>query len=596
LNTNLKYISDFLLKCKRPVVISFSPDNFTDTLYTKHYINAWKYMFEYFNNSGVSNTVWLFPYTIKSLKYCFPGASYVDGFYLGTNIYESKHIVLQRIDEKENKPLFKFNRKYNKSGFKQLSYKKSCLIPIIYVSYFGTHPFSFPFDIINFLISFLENFFYIDFDNMWVQFILYNLHEKKKCKILKRLGNGVYRLYHLNNPFFIKGIAYNIGHDWRDGSKIPSRFQLQKDFSLIKSMGANTIRRYDSDIYDYNIMKYAKENNLMVQFGFWFDPKIDYKNDFLKVQEYINKVRGAVEQHKNNPNILMWSLGNECYGQLKHHFEKPYLINVRYSYLRMLEYMANLIHELDPDRPVVTCVEHEESQLPGELRDLCFYSPSLDAIGINSYYKGQISRLDSVFTSIDTTRPYFISEFGPSGYWNSHYNTYIKNRIIEQNSLEKAGWYAEQWREYVKKNQNRCLGGISYCWQDRMEGSLSLFGITDYENGLKPSYWALKREWNDNCKDTIPYSDEIHLDYKKFDGSMIYTIANNSCLKNSVEIIWKLYDENTFTNYSNYNLSDDNHSIRIFSPNSGKLKLKLSVFIRDQSNNTISASLPVFFD
>jgi hypothetical protein len=170
----------------------------------------------------------------------------------------------------------------------------------------------------------------------------------------------------------------------------------------------------------------------------------------------------------------------------------------------MIEHLARRIHELDPSRPVFSCIEHEEYQLGGELVAFRDEAPSVDVMGVNSYYRQQISHLNHVAWQFDSLRPYLISEFGPEGYWDPKYNRTVKGSLAEQSDVEKAAWYREQWKHYVLAYKGYNVGGFAYCWHDRMEGSLTWFGLTDFEGRPKPAYFALKSEWTHVGAPEIP--------------------------------------------------------------------------------------------
>jgi hypothetical protein len=99
---------------------------------------------------------------------------------------------------------------------------------------------------------------------------------------------GKYELLVDGKPFYVRGVAYNTAHDWRDGHFPLTRKQIEQDLRDIKSMGANTIRRYNPGVYDRNILTVAREQDLKVWYGFWFDPEVDYYRDSAKVAEYLN--------------------------------------------------------------------------------------------------------------------------------------------------------------------------------------------------------------------------------------------------------------------------------------------------------------------
>ncbi len=301
-------------------------------------------------------------------------------------------------------------------------------------------------------------------------------------------------------PFYIKGIAYNPGHDWRDGYYPLSRKRLEMDFEAIKAMGCNTIRRYHPSIYDKNIFNSAKKNGLKIVYGFWFDPKVDYYKDTSKVKSYINDVLKTVNKYKDEHSILIWDIGNETSGLLKKHFEQPYLHTVRDAFMNMIETLAQSIRRIDPGHPIITTLEHSW-QLPGELLAYHEKVPSIDFMGINSYYEEQLSTVNILMAQFDSSRSYLITEFGPKGYWNSDWTDMDKyDNLVEDTDFDKAKLYVKQWQEHILMNKKSNIGGIAYCWQDRFEGTNTWFGITDYKGRKKQVYFALKSSWINNGK------------------------------------------------------------------------------------------------
>ncbi len=296
-------------------------------------------------------------------------------------------------------------------------------------------------------------------------------------------------------PFYVRGVAYNPGHDWHDGGSPLVQSVLERDMVAVKAMGANTIRRYSPGIYDYNILKEAQQHDLKVIYGFWFDPKVDYYRDTLAVKAYRKEVIEQIKNLADNPAVIAWGVGNETWGILKHYHRPAYLVKVRQAYLSMLEDMARDIRKLDGTRPVFTAMEHSRD-LSGELRAVRSSAPSLDFVGVNSYFEMQIRQLDSLCTRFYPGKPYLVSEFGPEGYWDEDY-TEIDDfgHPKEPGDFAKARNYIHHWRNYVQGNQEHNLGGIAFCWKDRMEQTVTWFGLTDHKNRRKPSYFALQSEW-----------------------------------------------------------------------------------------------------
>lgn len=355
------------------------------------------------------------------------------------------------------------------------------------------------------------------------------------------------------DTLYIKGIAYNPGHDWRDGNWPLTRRQLEADFEDIKRMGANTIRRYGKSIYDYNILQEAKEHELWVMYGFWFDPAVDYFKDKERVQELKDEVLELVEKYKKEPSILCWVIGNETWGQLKHHFHKPYLTKVRKAYIDMIEALAQDIRQIDSSRVILSALEFS-GDVAGGMYQFDQWAPSLDAIAVNAYYHQDLKQLQEIDARWNPDRPYIISEFGPEGYWDLAYTDTLHGRPLEQSSFEKARMYAETWDRYVEANKQWNLGGVAYCWRDRMEGTATWFGITDYYGRFKPAFYALKNIWT-GSNDIFPIEDAYlaNITNPQKDGNRLaFKVVSPNNYNHSLSYEWVirknefLYEEDHF--------------------------------------------------
>ena len=108
-------------------------------------------------------------------------------------------------------------------------------------------------------------------------------------------------------------------------------------------------------------------------------------------------------------------------------------------------------------------VEHTPF-LSSELSSFYKFAPSLDFIGVNSYYGQNLHNLDSLVNVHYPAKPYLVSEFGPKGYWIESYNDYTNvGRLHELTTYEKAAEYQYNWAHFIKDKKN-ILGGIAFCW------------------------------------------------------------------------------------------------------------------------------------
>lgn len=401
-----------------------------------------------------------------------------------------------------------------------------------------------------------------------------------------------YQLRIGGQPFFVRGIAYNPGHGWQSGFDVLTRKSLRKDFNEIHQLGANTIRRYHPSRYDDLILDEAAKNSLKVIYGFWFEPDIDYLKDSAKVSAYYALVEKTVRKYKSNRAIIVWNLGNETGGLMKHHFHPPYLFQVRKAYIRMIDSMARRIHEIDKGSLVMSSLEHSW-QLSGELHAFQELAPSLDVIGINSYYKDQISALDKLCSKFIGNKPYMISEFGPEGYWNHLYNRHDDLGFpLDEDDITDAQHMKNNWQNYVEGSKGANIGGVAFCWRERFEGSINWFGITDQRGRKKASYYALKEAWGDtsarlNWKKMAivgPYSTIMP------QRAYVYELRNPNAAFRKYE--WKIYSEGTFMRTGKVRKLGRGERVEVSVPEKPG-NYRLYVYAYDDSGNVITASKPV---
>lgn len=407
--------------------------------------------------------------------------------------------------------------------------------------------------------------------------------------------NGSYELMVDNQPFYIQGVAYNATHDWRDGYLPLTRRQLLKDFNRIKAMGANTIRRYGrSGLYDHNMLTLAEETELKVLYGLWFDPTIDYYADTLEVEKIKRKVLHSVKELKSYPAIMGWVLGNETWSSLGLSFEQPYLSRVRQGYLAMIEELAVEIKKADPGRLIFTALEHNNN-LPAAIYAHEEFVPSVDIIGVNTYYGKRIESLDEIMSRLNRNRPYLISAFGPRKYWDASIpGTEIELIPVENTSFEKAQLYGRNWEKHIASNRGSNIGGIAFCWSDRMEGTATWFGITDFKGRLKPSYYALKNVWKDEQNPPPLYEAYIFDPGYALQRGETYTFwavtENNRSWNMTYE--WYLLREKYLDDSGDVKLAFNGKKASIKIPND-EYSYRLYLYISDYYGNVVTASKPL---
>jgi len=625
-----------LIRYKEPVYISFAT-GFDDEEKSwsasgnnspEDFKIAWQYIHTFFGNMGVSNLTWVWSPKNSTAAEYYPGSRFVDWIGIsclnyGNNKNDNDWYWFPSIYEPYRKSLGGFEKPaiitefgslsgtdqevWINNGLKEIKEKYHEIRSVVFFNnkkhllkldtsnkeYIYQADFSFSSaHVVNALAK------YLDEEPFSKEPFLKNESNNSTLKAgVSRSSNikgspGSYQLNVNGRPYYVRGVAYNPAHDWRDGNMPLTRKQLENDFEKIKAMGANTIRRYNNGIFDKNILNIAEEFDLKVLFGFWFDPKIDYYKDTVRVNEYIKLVENKVKEYKDYPSVLGWSLGNETWGILKHKFSKPYLTKVRNQYVKFIEQLAGRVHKIDPTRPIFCSMEHEEYQIAGELVAFRDGAPSIDVIGINSYYREQISELNHITWEFDSLRPYLISEFGPRGYWDPLHNKTIDGLAKEETDEEKAKWYKEQWINYVAGYKGYNIGGVAYCWHDRMEGSYTWFGLSDYKARIKPSYYGLKEIWTNN-KNRILSQFSIEAPLHVVPGKEYKFIAVSDEIRtDDLEFEWCLLKDEFLDKVGSFEYSKDKRTIRLKIPTEPS-NYRLYLFVSDTKGNVTTASVPI---
>ena len=587
-----------------PIMLSFALDSTNTTRQTPMdpalYRKAWQYISLFFLRQGVSNVTWVWAPSLPINMAFYPGDDVVDW------------IAPCCFDSHEEPLAFAFFRsRYAAARVALSSVQKPILLALPSVQ--ESAP-----DLTDFVNSNAElgGLLFpasatnaVVYDSLRESIRAQSMHQKpylyptalfleKKNpptnqRYLQKTPQG-FALLVDGKPFYMRGVAYNPAHDWRDGNTPLTRQQLEHDFKAIKEMGANTLRRYGPGFYDRNILNIAKEYDLKVLYGFNFDPKKDYACDTLQLLEYRKQVIDQVLRYRDYPAVLGWVLGNETWGLLKQQFGAPYLTVVRRNYLRMIEHLAQEIHKLDPNHPVFTCMEHAGYQLGAELTALRLDAPSLDAVGINSYYKPLISAVHETVQKMAPERPYFVSEFGPNGYWDKDYNLLAEGRLHEQSELEKADWYQRQWLAYILPYRGDNLGGVAYCWSDRYEGSETWFGLTDFKGRRKPSYYSLKACWTGNKANFMPSYSILMPPKMRRGGRYLIQAKGLASISENTDFTWSLLADE-YMQPVDALTSQNPGEVLLTVPAKGK-NLRLYLYADDKLGRVSTASAPIIIN
>jgi len=306
-------------------------------------------------------------------------------------------------------------------------------------------------------------------------------------------------------------VGYDTWHDKNRNNRRDAGEEPEGDFSLLKKMGCNTIRLHHTpsanpslgDIYKRNpstrlqydhepnraLLRYLHETfGIRVVIGHYlgswtigsgasWEEGTDYNNPVHR-QNIKTSVRAMVLDHKDQPYLLAWMLGNEnniadwsnCNAK-----EEPE------AYAALVGEIAEMIHEMDPNHPVAVC----DGDNP-RMKNLALYAehaPGIDIVAVNSYrgFHGFDLLWKQVRDAFD--RPVLISEYGFFAY----------QKDTKENEELQADYIRGAWRDIERNRREsletwkRCMansiGGFVFDWLDRwyMDGKPSVHNPgTDY--------------------------------------------------------------------------------------------------------------------
>lgn len=400
--------------------------------------------------------------------------------------------------------------------------------------------------------------------------------------------------YSLKTPLgFIRGVNYNLESDWRDGHAPLTRRQLEADFEAIKSMGANTIRRYAPSHYDRNLLQISGEYDLNVLYGFDFDPRIDFRTDQEAKNKYLAQVQRSVGGHADQKSITAWVLGDDTWNELANHFSQPYLEVVRQGYIDFLNELSLEIHRLDPSRPVIApfTVDHEFNSA---YQDYSVAS-EIDVIGINVFDDIYIDSWYSLVEKDSTARPWVLTAFGPQSHANRATTPMTSAaQPIEPTPEVKSQQYVDKWKRITKNPSRLFQGGLAFCWRDRMDGSLTWYGLTDSKGRKKRSYRALSNLWTEqqvesSLQNIVILSPSEPLEPGGWHEFRAISPANNL---EGTHISWSLMPEGQLREVGKIFRQNEGQIGKIGFPRKPGL-YRIYVYQYTDSGDVITASLPI---
>ena len=278
------------------------------------------------------------------------------------------------------------------------------------------------------------------------------------------------------------------------------------DFQLLKEMGCNTIRIYhyageDNKTYqpaEYNkplLRQLYTQYRIMVMIGDFFggytigsgaswEDGTDYTNPEQRAAMK-EVVRQMVLDHKDEPYVLLWLLGNENNMAAEYNSINATRTNASVepqAYAEFLNEVAQMIHEIDPNHPVAV-----GNQDLGLVEYYAQYAPEIDIIATNHYTDRNgvgVSYLREAQEKID--RPLIISEYGADAY---HQDQGVNE--LEQKQHHYGGAKAIYYNSAATPGEGIVIGGIVFEWLDEWWKAQSEYD-SPFEQQIAPQfYWGI---------------------------------------------------------------------------------------------------------
>ncbi|CAL1519418.1 glycosyltransferase family 2 protein [Chitinophaga sp. MM2321] len=443
---------------------------------------AWKYVYNFFSHHGVNNAIWVWnPWQPAAAADYFPGTAYVD--WMGVT-------SLNYGPQNENGESFSFKALY--TPFHRLPVFRSGL-PVM-IAEMGSLAMAGnqdlwledAFNVIN--KDFPEIHAFVFFNSSQDKNILRPLAgntldwklqypgkvfaaEEKYARISKKEDAVNYGDVMVANtpvqeatgrkqlalPDTIRGLNYHTGENWFRNLHALTRRKITQDFTGMKALGVNTIRRFGPGVYDRNILRVAAEQGMNIHYGFWIPQITDMNKDAEMLATLEKTIIQGVRELKQNPSIVAWNIGNTTWQQLGKQYFKPRLLYQQRDYLLWLKKLLTAIKAIDTTRPLTIDVDLT-GNIANTLQVLQQELPQADAFGvIVGKDTTGLAQLEEV------TIPHYISQIPVAAY------AHLKDSRV---SAFITTWQDLETRDYV-----------------------TFDGLTDHWGRYKPSYYQLEYLW-----------------------------------------------------------------------------------------------------
>ena len=285
-------------------------------------------------------------------------------------------------------------------------------------------------------------------------------------------------------PYQLKGLTYGPPQAAADG--------YMRD---LHNMGVNTIRIWGVD--DANtpaLLNRAAQQGIKVVVGHWLNQGADYVNDTAYKNAVKTEIVNRVNALKNNPGVLMWDVGNEVILTMQDHGLPAAEVEARrVGYAKFVDEVAVAIHAADPNHPV-TSTDAYTGAWPYYKQ----YSPHLDLLAVNSY--GAIGNVYNDWVAGGYTKPYIVTEAGPSGEWEVPND--VNGVPTEPTDLQKRAGYTNSWNT-INAHPAVALGATEFHYG--LENDFGGVWLNTFTGGWRRlGYHSLKQAYTGQASPNTP--------------------------------------------------------------------------------------------
>ncbi len=289
-----------------------------------------------------------------------------------------------------------------------------------------------------------------------------------------------------------KGVCLH--HDLGPLGAALNKAALIRQIRLLKEMGADAIRTSHNMPSTWQ-MEVCDSMGMMVMaesFDAWSDAKVKNGYNRLWNEWWQRDITNLIENHRNHPSIVMWSVGNEIPEQWKPEGAERY------------KKLIALCHELDPTRPVTCGMDQPDADLASgfaQVADVPGYNYRIKRYEETFPKLPQGFLLGSETASTVSTRGHycFPDEYAENKTWPDGQCSGYDTECCWWSNLPDDDWHMQDdmpWTigEFVWTGFDYLGEPTPYdqYWPSRS----SYFGILDLAGLPKDRYWLYRSHWN----------------------------------------------------------------------------------------------------